>query len=63
VLYLREFLLYLGNVVAVRIQKLRLMFLNDVLHLLVHLIDHLVEIFVCFKHWVTRVSRKESAFV
>jgi hypothetical protein len=46
VLDLGEFLLYLGDVVAVGVQELGLVLLDHVLHLFVHVVDGPVEVAV-----------------
>ena len=45
-----ELFLDLGDVAAVGVQELRLVLLDHVLHLLVHLVNRLVQLPVCLQH-------------
>lgn len=54
---LSEFLLDLGDVVAIRIEELGLVLLDYVLNFLVHLVDCLIEVFIGLEEWLGGLSR------
>ncbi len=58
---LGEFLFDFGDMVPVGVEKLRLVFFDDMLYLLVHIVNHLIEVLVGLHHWVAIVSCQESA--
>ncbi len=62
VLDLCQFLLYLGDVVAIGVQKLRLVLFYHMLHLLVHFIDGPVQIPVSLHHALLRTLGYELRF-
>ena len=58
-----KFFLDFSDVIAIGKQKFSFMFLDDMLHLLVHVIDGLVEVFIGLNHWHPAVVGDEGAFV
>jgi hypothetical protein len=57
-----KFLLDLGDVAAVGVEKLGLVFLYHVLHLLVHVVDRLVQVPIRLQHWLHAVGSDELPF-
>lgn len=61
--YLGEFLFYFGDMVPVRVEKLRFVFFYDMFYLLVHIVDHLIEVLIRLNYWVVIVSRQEGVLI